>query len=439
MKMARLAGNAVAWPALELAAESSELGGMDRRKLLALGAAGFVGAVAAPQMGWAAPELSPLPNAPPPIGTAERQARIAKAQRLMRQLGFAALLVEPGSSLIYFAGVRWSRSERLTCALIPAEGEICVVTPFFEEPSIRESLGVPAEVRTWQEHEDPLALVAGWLKDRKLGSGVVGIEETNRYFIVDGLKRNLPTATLKNGAPVVRGCRMIKTAPEIALMQHASDVTIAAYRHTIPQIEAGMRPQDIAAIMNRATAALGGEPEFELILLGEASAYPHGSGKPQAVKAGEVVLMDCGCAVRGYQSDISRTFVFGEPTAKQRKVWNEVRQGQQIAFEAARLGAAAGSVDDAARNYYVGLGYGPDYKLPGLSHRTGHGIGMDGHEPVNLVRGETTKLAPGMCFSDEPGIYIPGEFGVRLEDCFHMTEQGPKWFSQPSVSLETPV
>ncbi|MGZ8364097.1 MAG: M24 family metallopeptidase [Caulobacteraceae bacterium] len=411
---------------------------MDRRRLLTLGAAGLAFS-AAPLAAGAADLPARLPNTPPPIGPAERQARIAKAQRLMREQGVSALLVEPGSSLIYFTGVRWSRSERLTCAIIPAEGEIGVVTPFFEEPSVRESLGVPAEVRTWQEHEDPLALVAGWLRDRKLGSGVIAIEETNRYFIVDGLQRNLPTAALRNGASVVRGCRMIKSPAEIALMQHASDVTMAAYRYTIPRVEAGMRPADIGAIMNRATAALGGEPEFELILLGEASAYPHGSGKPQAVKAGEVVLMDCGCTVRGYQSDISRTFVFGEPTAKQRKVWNEVRRGQQIAFEAAKLGVAAGSVDDAARNYYVGLGYGPDYKLPGLSHRTGHGIGMDGHEPVNLVRGETTRLAPGMCFSDEPGIYIPGEFGVRLEDCFHMTDAGPKWFSQPSASIEAPV
>lgn len=380
-----------------------------------------------------------LANAPPPIGAAERMARIAKAQRLMREQGVAALLVEPGSSLIYFTGVRWSRSERLTCAIIPAEGDIGVVTPFFEEPSVRESLAVTADVRTWQEHEDPLALVAGWLRDRKLGAGVIGIEETNRYFIVDGLARNLPSATLKNGASVVRGCRMIKSSAEIALMQHATDITMAAYRYAIPKVEAGMRPSDIGRMMNQATVALGGDPEFSLVLLGEASAYPHGSGKPQIVKPGEVVLMDCGCAVEGYQSDVSRTFVFGEPTARQRKVWGEVKRGQAIAFEAAKLGVSAGSVDDAARSYYVGLGYGPDYKLPGLSHRTGHGIGLDGHEPVNLVRGETTKLAPGMCFSDEPGIYIPGEFGVRLEDCFHMTEAGPKWFSQPSVSIETPV
>lgn len=411
---------------------------MDRRRLLTLGAAGLAMA-GAPLAARAADLPARLANAPPPIGAAERMARIAKAQRLMREQGVAALLIEPGSSLIYFTGVRWSRSERLTCAIIPAEGDIGVVTPFFEEPSVRESLAVTADVRTWQEHEDPLALVAGWLRDRKLGAGVIGIEETNRYFIVDGLARNLPSATLKNGASVVRGCRMIKSPAEIALMQHATDITMAAYRYAIPKVEAGMRPSDIGRMMNQATVALGGDPEFSLVLLGEASAYPHGSGKPQIVKPGEVVLMDCGCAVEGYQSDVSRTFVFGEPTARQRKVWGEVKRGQAIAFEAAKLGVSAGSVDDAARSDYVGLGYGPDYKLPGLSHRTGHGIGLDGHEPVNLVRGETTKLAPGMCFSDEPGIYIPGEFGVRLEDCFHMTEAGPKWYSQPSVSLETPV
>ena len=413
---------------------------MDRRKILGLGGAGLVAALTTPATGWTAPpELTRLPNRPPPIAPPERQARIAKAQGLMRKLGFSALLVEPGSSLTYFTGIRWSRSERLTCAIIPVEGEIGVVTPFFEEPSVRETLVVPAEVRTWQEHEEPLAVVAGWLKDRKLGGGVVGIEETSRYFIVDRLNKALPGATLRNGAPVVRGCRMIKSPTEIALMQRASDVTMAAYRYTIPRIEAGMRPGDIGSIMNRATSALGGDPEFALILLGEAAAYPHGSGKPQRVTPGEVVLMDCGCTTMGYQSDISRTFVFGEPTAKQRTVWSQVQKGQQIAFEAARLGATAGSVDDAARRYYVSLGYGPDYKLPGLSHRTGHGIGMDGHEPVNLVRGETTRLAPGMCFSDEPGLYLPGEFGVRLEDCFHMTETGPVWFSQPSLSIEQPV
>jgi Xaa-Pro dipeptidase len=303
---------------------------------------------------------------------------------------------------------------------------------------VRESLGIPAEVRTWNEHQDPMQLVGGWLRDRKLASGTIGVEETVRYFIVDGLQRSLPQARIRSAAPVVRALRMVKSPAEIALMQLASDITIAAYRDTAMRIRSGMTPADIGAMMNQATTKLGGRPEFALVLLGEASAYPHGTGKPQAVKEGEVVLMDCGCTVHGYQSDISRTFVFGEPTKRQREVWNQMHRGQEIAFAAAKLGATAGSVDDAVRAYYTKLGYGPDYKLPGLSHRTGHGIGLDGHEPVNLVRGEQTRLAPGMCFSNEPGIYIPGAFGVRLEDCFYMTEKGPRYFSTPPPSLDRP-
>jgi Xaa-Pro dipeptidase len=410
---------------------------MDRRRLLALGASSL--AAAALPVSAAAPDLALLPNAPPPIGRAERAARLAKAQRLMREQGLSALLIEPGASLVYFTGVQWWRSERLTAAVIPAEGEILVVTPFFEEPSVRETLDTAAEIRTWQEHEDPTALVAGWLRDKKLASGAVGVEETVRFFAVEGLQTHLPGVAVRSGAGVVRACRMIKSPAEIALMQHASDITVAAYRHTVPRIERGMTPGDIGAIMNAATRALGGSPEFELILLGEASAYPHGSGKPQAVRDGEVVLMDCGCTFKGYQSDISRTLVFGEPTKRQRTVWDHMRRGQQIAFEAAQVGVEAGKVDDAVRAYYGKLGYGPDYKLPGTSHRTGHGIGMDGHEPINFVRGERTRLAPGMCLSNEPGIYIPGEFGIRLEDCLHMTAQGPKWFSQPPASIDRPV
>lgn len=390
-------------------------------------------------IGAPAAELSPLPNPPPPISRAERQTRLDKAQRLMREQRLTALLVEPGASLVYFTGVRWGRSERLTAAVIPAEGEILVVTPFFEEPSVRETLAVPAELRTWQEHEDPLALVAGWLREKKLAAGAVGVEETVRFFAVEGLQKHLPDTPVRSGAGVVRACRMIKSPAEIALMQHAADITVAAYRHTAPRIERGMTPGDIGAIMTGATRALGGSPEFALILLGEASAYPHGSGKPQAVRDGEVVLMDCGCTYQGYQSDISRTLVFGEPTRRQRTVWEHMRRGQQIAFEAAQLGVEAGAVDDAVRRYYGSLGYGPDYKLPGTSHRTGHGIGLDGHEPINFVRGERTRLAPGMCLSNEPGIYIPGEFGIRLEDCLYMTEQGPKWFSVPPASIDRPV
>jgi Xaa-Pro dipeptidase len=383
-------------------------------------------------------ELKDITTDAAPIGREERIARIARAQALMKAAGIGAVLIEPGSSLIYFTGVRWGRSERLTAAILPVEGEPCIVTPFFEEPSVRESLAVPAEVRVWQEDQDPLGVVVGFLKERKLAARPIGIEETVRYFAVDGLQQALPGAKIVSANPVVRGCRMIKTAPELALMQLATDVTIAAYRWTWPRIREGMTPRDIAALMSAATRKLGGSNEWNLILLGEAAAYPHGSGKPQKVVPGEVVLMDCGCSVQGYQSDVSRSFVFGTASAEQRKVWNQVRRGQAVAFEAARLGTPAGAVDDAVRRYYTSLGYGPDYQLPGLSHRTGHGIGMDGHEPVNLVRGEKTRLAAGMCFSNEPGIYIPGSFGIRLEDCFHMTESGPEWFSVPPKSIDTP-
>ena len=413
---------------------------LDRRRLLgAVSGAGLALATGGLARAEPAAEgLTSMTGGVVPISSAERQARIARAQALMRAAGWSALVIEPGSSMIYFTGVRWSRSERPTLAILPAEGEPAIITPHFEEPSVRESLNVKAQVRVWHEDENPLTVAAGWLNDNKLGAGTIGVEETVRFFIVDALAKALPSASVRNGAAIHRGVRMIKTEHELALMQTATDITIAAYRWTYPRIRKGMTPADIRALMARATVALGGEVEFNLILLGEAAAYPHGSGKPQMVREGEVVLMDCGCTVEGYQSDISRTFVFGEPGKREREVWSQVHEGQQIAFRAAQVGAAAGSVDDAVRAYYQKLGYGPGYKLPGLSHRTGHGIGLDGHEPVNLVHGEMTRLAPGMCFSDEPGLYIPGEFGVRLEDCFHMTEQGPKFFSEPPPSIDKP-
>ncbi|KQN26210.1 peptidase [Sphingomonas sp. Leaf33] len=414
---------------------------LNRRSLVA-GAAALPLLVRPGLLRAAEPDLSQLRDlttGTAPIGAAERADRIARAQALMRANGIGAVLIEPGSSLIYFTGVRWGRSERLTAAVLPVEGEALVVTPFFEEPSVRESLAVPAEVRVWQEDEDPLKLVAGFLKERRLDTRPIGIEETVRYFAVDGLKRALPNARLVSANPVVRGCRMMKTPAEIALMQAATDVTIAAYRFTVPRVEVGMTGADVGAMMSAATRKLGGSPEFSLVLVDEAAALPHGTRKPQVVRAGSVVLMDCGCTVQGYQSDVSRTFVKGSASAAVRRVWDDVRAGQATAFAAARIGATAGSVDDAVRASYEAKGYGPRYRLPGLSHRTGHGIGMDGHEPVNLVHGETTKLAPGMCFSNEPGLYLPAKFGVRLEDCFHMTAAGPKWFSEPPASIDAPV
>ncbi|MBC2776090.1 M24 family metallopeptidase [Parasphingopyxis marina] len=413
---------------------------IDRRAFVAMGAvAGFAALSpwrALAQSG-ADPALSPITGDVEPIAPAEHLARVVRAQQLMREAGIGALMIEPGASMTYFTGVQWWRSERLTAAIVPVEGEPCIVTPHFEEPSVRESLKVPAEVRIWHEHVNPLDIVAGFLADRGV-AGPVGVEETVRFFATDGLRRAMPAVEIVPGAPVVRGCRMIKSAHEIALMQKASDVTIAAYRHIHPRIEAGMTPADIEAMYVSACLALGAQRAGGLILLGEASAYPHGSGQPQHVREGEVVLLDSGCNVHGYQSDISRSFVYGDPNADQRRVWEQMRRGQDIAMEAAQVGRPAGSVDDAVRAYYEGLGYGPDYALPGLSHRTGHGIGMEGHEPINLVRGEETPLAPGMCFSNEPGIYLPGSFGIRLEDCFHMTEAGPQWFSVPPPSIDEP-
>lgn len=375
---------------------------------------------------------------PPPISAAERMQRLRRAQELMRASGIGSVLVESGPSLDYYTGVQWWRSERLTAVVIPAEGDPIIVTPFFERPSIQEMLLVPAEIRTWQEDEEPLKLVADFLRERKVASLPVGFEETDRFWIEDRLKRQLPAVPIVSANPVVRAQRMIKSPTELALMQAANDIMLASLRYAGERTKAGMTPADIDAMIAAAQKKLGGAYDGGLVLIGEASAYPHGSKKPHVVQRGDIVLLDCTCSVHGYQADISRTYVVGDPSPEQRKLWDQVHRGQQIAIAAAKVGVPAGSVDDAVRRVYESWGYGPRYKLPGLSHRTGHGIGMEVHEPIYLVHGDTTPLAPGMCFSDEPGLYIPGKFGVRLEDCWHMTETGPKFFTQPPPSIDQP-
>ena len=414
---------------------------MNKRDFLKLTGAAGVGAVAG-STSFAATgsstALSDITAQAVPITVKERQHRVAKAQRLMQAQGIDALLLEAGSALVYFTGVRWWRSERFTGAILPKDGDIAFVTPYFEEPSVRESMTFGDDVRTWHEHENPFDLVAGILADRGIRSGRIGIEETVRHFIVDGVQHAAPEFTAVSGNAVTRGCRMFKSPAEIALMQIANEVTLRAYRHVHGELEKGMRPAEVSAAMNDATRALGGSPKFAIALLNESSAYPHGTSQPQVVEDGGVVLMDCGCEVHDYESDISRTWVFGEPSPKQRQVWDTVKRGQELALETATIGTPAGKVDDVVRTFYTSKGYGPDYKTPGLSHRLGHGIGMDGHEPVNFVRGETTALAPGMCFSNEPGIYIFGEFGVRLEDCLYMTDDGPRLFTELSPSIDAP-
>jgi Xaa-Pro dipeptidase len=387
----------------------------------------------------AAPALKPLTTGAKAISAEERHARIAQVQTLMAQRKVGALLIESGSTLEYFSGIHWHRSERTTAAIIPAHGQILVVTPAFEEPSVRETLEVGGEVRPWNEHENPFERIVQGLRDRGVVAGVLAVESTTRFFIVDGIRQASRAYELVSADSLVRACRLIKSPAELALMQTANEVTLEALRWVHAHVEIGMRSADIGGLMDGATVALGGSPEFSLVLLNEASAYPHGSVQPQSIREGSIILMDCGCAVHGYQSDISRTWVFGQAGDRQRKIWNTVKRGQEIALETAAIGTPAGKIDDAVRRYYESEGWGPGYKLPGLSHRTGHGIGLDGHEPAYLVHGDSTPLQPGMCFSDEPGIYIPGEFGVRLEDCWHMTSSGPKSFTPLARSLDDPI
>ena len=382
--------------------------------------------------------LKSLTKEAQPISKVEREDRIRKAQILMQAENIDALLLEAGSALIYFTGVKWRRSERFTGVIIPKEGDIVFITPYFEEPSVRESMAFEAEVRTWHEHEDPFKIVVDILRDRKILQGKLAIEETIRHFIVNGIAKLTSVTQLVSGKKITRGCRMFKSTNELALMQVANNVTLEAYRYVYKNIQVGMSPSDIGSMMSETSTSLGGVVKFSGVLLNEASAYPHGTKQPQQVKEGGMILMDCGCSVHDYVSDISRSWVFGEPTKKQRQVWNTVKQGQELALETAQVGVPAGQVDDVVRAFYTKMGYGPDYETPGLSHRLGHGIGIDGHEPINFVRGESTKLAPGMCFSDEPGIYIFGEFGVRLEDCLYITETGPKLFTNFSPSIDQP-
>ena len=404
-------------------------------------AAPLLGAAARPATASATPfgDLRSLTLEAQPISVDERRARIAKLQGLMQQRKAAALPIESGSTLEYFTGIRWHRSERTTAALIPAHGELVVVTPAFEEPSVRETLQVGGEVRAWNEHESPFELIVQGLRSRGVDSGILAVESTTRFFIVDGIRQISKAYEIISGDALVRGCRLLKSPAELALMQVANDVTIEALRFVHARVQSGMSSTEIAALMQGATAALGGSPEFALVLLNEASAYPHGSLQAQAVRQGSIILMDCGCSVHGYQSDISRTWVFGAADARQRKVWNTVKRGQQIALETAAIGTPVGKLDDAVRSYYEHEGWGPGYRLPGLSHRTGHGIGLDGHEPAYLVHGDATPLQSGMCFSDEPGLYIPGEFGVRLEDCWYMTPTGPRTFTPLAKSIEEPI
>jgi Xaa-Pro dipeptidase len=383
-----------------------------------------------------------------PITLAEREQRLDRARALMHQNKIDAILITTGTSLTYFTGLRWGQSERLFAWVLPATGAPFIVCPVFEEGRVRERMEAkPAtlpsapttRVYTWNEDEDPYKLVARALKESGLTSGKIGIEERTQFVFADGIAHASPTLTTTSATPITLGCRGIKTAAELALMQLANDITLSVYEAAYKSAQPGMTNRQFTQLIDLAYARCGvtGEASCQV---GEYSALPHGSLNPQTIREEEIILIDDGCFVEGYQSDISRTFVLGNAASpkldKQRKVFDIVRQAQSAALAAARPGVPCQDIDAAARAVITSAGYGPDYKH--FTHRVGHGIGMDMHEWPYLVRGNTTPLATGMCFSDEPGIYIAGEFGVRLEDDWHVTEDGGKMFTPLSPSLEHP-
>lgn len=382
-------------------------------------------------------KLKPMTGGIKPISDNERRARIEKARKIMAEDRLDAILLEPGSSLFYFTGIRWNRSERTFGVILPARGELAYVVPGFEEMRARELIRFGNDIRIWQEDESPYRKIVQVLKDRGISTGRVGIEESVRFFIFDGIRKEVPAIEYASADPVTAGCRVIKSPAEIALMQCANDITVAAFRAALSTLREGMTQHDLRDNCVAAFRALGVEGSV-LASFGKYTAFPHGSVQPQKLKEGDVVLMDGGCSVEGYQSDVTRTLVYGKPSPRQREVWNLERKAQDTALAAAQVGATCDSVDAAARKVITDAGFGPDYRVPGLPHRTGHGIGLDGHEWTNLVRGNKTRIQPGMCFSDEPMIAIYGEFGVRLEDCMYITLNGAKMFTRQSPSIERP-
>jgi Xaa-Pro dipeptidase len=374
-----------------------------------------------------------------PVSLTERMNRIIKAQHLLLQNKIEALVLESGSSLDYFTGISWWPSERTMVAVIPANGEVFYICPGFEEARLRELITVGKKVFVWQEDESPYGQIGNGFREAGIVSGKIGIEEEVRFFIFDGIRKAVPQLIYVSGDPVTIPCRMFKSAAELALIQKASDITVAAMKIGISNLKEGISSAQVSAMINQAHQDMGATPDFALALFGEISALPHGSVKPQYLKKGDIVLLDCGCKVDGYCSDITRTIVFGtQPTKRQLEVWNLEQKAQAAGFDAARIGVPCEHVDAAARKVITDAGFGPGYQLPGLPHRTGHGIGLDGHEWGNMVKGNQQSLQAGMCFSIEPTISVPGEFGIRLEDCVYMTESGPKWFSQPAISISEP-
>ena len=384
-------------------------------------------------------DLAPMKEGVVPISVDERKQRIAKAQAIMEKEKIDAIFLEGTVSCFYFTGMRWGQSERTFGVVIPAKGPIAYVCPKFEEDRAMELLNpvFGDEVRCWEEHESPYALIFNIIKDRGVRYKKIGMEERVRFFIADGVKKLATGFEIVDATPFTSGFRMYKTKAELALMQYSSDITIKAYQAAFATIRLDMSQSEFSGNISSAFRKLGYNGSAS-VQVGKYSALPHGSITPQVIREGDIVMVDGGTSVEGYASDITRTIVVGKPTQRQIDVWNIELEAQNAAFAAIKIGAPCEVVDAAARAVIEKAGFKSNYKLPGLPHRTGHGIGLEGHEWTNFVKGNKTPLAVGMCFSNEPTISIPGEFGIRLEDCLYIAEDGPHYFSKQSISIEQP-
>jgi len=384
--------------------------------------------------------IKPLAHLAKPIEKEEFQARISKACSLMNQQKVQAVYLHAGTNLYYFTGTKWNSSERMVGALLLATGELQYIAPKFEKGTILDFMEITGDVRCWEEHENPYQLLVNILTEKEITNGTIALDEATPFFVSDGIAKVAPTYTITNAKPITAGCRMIKSDAEIAIIQIAMDITMEVHKAVARILHPGISAQTVTNFIHEAHIRYGipTGSYFCIVLFGVDSSFPHGVKTPKNLEENEIVLVDTGCMLHDYISDITRTYVYGEISDLQRNIWILEKETQQVAFNTAQIGNTCAMIDIAARQTLELHGLGPDYKLPGLPHRTGHGLGLDIHEWPYITRNDHTVLVPGMCFSNEPMICIPNEFGIRLEDHIYMTENGAKWFTKPAHTLEDP-
>ncbi len=370
----------------------------------------------------------------------EYRERINKACDLMIQQEIEALYINAGTNLFYFTGTRWNSSERMVGAILFPNGKLNYIAPEFEKGTVLDFMEIAGEVHCWEEHENPYRLFVEILVNNGVDNGTISMDEDTPFFMIEGITIIQSSYNLVNSKSITAGCRMIKSEAEIAIIKATMDITLEVQKAAAKILRVGISSKEVVDFINEAHKRFGipSGSYFCIVLFGVDSSFPHGVKQPKDLEEGEVVLIDTGCVLQNYISDITRTYVFGKISDLQRKIWNIEKETQQAAFDAAQLGNTCGYVDIAARKVSESYNLGPDYKLPGLPHRTGHGVGLDIHEWPYIVRNDETILAPGMCFSNEPMICVPNEFGIRHEDHIYMTKDGPKWFTEPSHSIEDP-